>query len=945
MRLSKNFFWILFIFFFVPFKDLFSTHIRAGEIIAKRISTTSLTYEFTIIGYTDTGSEVEFGGGSFSFGDGNSIEILEESAISAQKILLENQVALNLFKVIHTFQAPGRYVVSYFEQNRNAEIINMENSVDTPFFIETEILIDPFFGQNNTPILLIPPIDNGVVGIRYIHNPGAYDPDGDSLSYELLIPLQDKGIEVINYRYPNYQDFYKVYNEGSEGALGPPTFTLDSIIGDLIWNAPGSQGEYNFAFRVVEWRKVGDQWFKLGHVTRDMQVLIKDSENDRPLLEQLDPICVEAGTLIVDTINGQDPNFDDIKIEAFGGPFEFISSPSSFSPSPPSFQKSPASLIFEWETNCSHVRERPYDIQFKITDRPPYGPNLVEFKNWQIKIVAPAPKGLDVIPVTGRSSQLTWDSYSCNNAEKIEIWRRIGSYEFDPDECQVGIPDGSGYTLVGEVDANEILYEDTNSGEGLAPGSKYCYRILSKFPLPEGGTSYVSEEKCFIVEADAPVITNVSVDNTDSENGEISVNWVPPFDHDTTLFFPPYKYKVIRYEGYNSSSKLSSSILQSDTFYIDQNLNTLDEVYNYKVEVYSDEDTLPFDNSFRASSVRLELYGNENSIELQWQFNVPWSNSSDKNPMHYIYRNNVSGYDVDDYILIDSVNVIENGFNYLDNGDFENITLDENILYCYYVITSGSYENDKLSLEFLSSEILKNKSQKICAQTNDLTPPCPPLSLKISDDFLCENYFTEKSCEIKDFENRIEWETETDPCYLDSKFFNVYFSSNGVDNFKKVGTVSENYFVHSELTNLKGSYYVTALDRSGNESLPTDTLTRDNCPSYVLPNVFTPNGDGNNDYFTPFYSDGSIIDFNYTNCPRFVRSIQVSIVDRTGKEVFYHDSNENNIDGVFINWDGKNKSGAELPSDTYYYNATVTFDVLDENNSIKEIKGWVQILR
>ena len=56
-------------------------------------------------------------------------------------------------------------------------------------------------------------------------------------------------------------------------------------------------------------------------------------------------------------------------------------------------------------------------------------------------------------------------------------------------------------------------------------------------------------------------------------------------------------------------------------------------------------------------------------------------------------------------------------------------------------------------------------------------------------------------------------------------------------------------------------------------------------------------------------------------------------------------SDENIVDGIYINWDGKNKSGKNLPSDTYYYNATVTFDVLDENESIKEIKGWVQILR
>ena len=209
-------------FSFLFSSELYSTHIRAGEIIAKRISTTSLTYEFTIIGYTDTGSEVEFGGGKFDFGDGNIIEVLDESALSSQKILLENQVALNLYKVIHTFQAPGRYVVSYFEQNRNAQIVNMENSVDTPFFIETEILIDPFFGLNNSPVLLIPPIDNGVVGIRYIHNPGAFDPDGDSLSYELQIPAQDDNNQVVNYRFPNFEDFYTNFNEGKEDLSGPP---------------------------------------------------------------------------------------------------------------------------------------------------------------------------------------------------------------------------------------------------------------------------------------------------------------------------------------------------------------------------------------------------------------------------------------------------------------------------------------------------------------------------------------------------------------------------------------------------------------------------------------------------------------------------------------------------------------------------------------------------
>ena len=60
-----------------------------------------------------------------------------------------------------------------------------------------------FLPGSSWQIRAIPPIDNGIVGIRYIHNPGAFDPDGDSLSYELVIPLQDDFNEVTNYRFPN----------------------------------------------------------------------------------------------------------------------------------------------------------------------------------------------------------------------------------------------------------------------------------------------------------------------------------------------------------------------------------------------------------------------------------------------------------------------------------------------------------------------------------------------------------------------------------------------------------------------------------------------------------------------------------------------------------------------------------------------------------------------
>tara|TARA_B100001564_G_scaffold346104_1_gene345477 strand:- start:443 stop:3265 length:2823 start_codon:yes stop_codon:yes gene_type:complete len=923
--------------------DIYSTHIRAGEVVARRISTTSLTYEFTVIGYTDTGSEVEFGGGEFSFGDGNIISVLDEGSISSQKILLDNQVALNLYKIVHTFQAPGRYVVSYFEQNRNDEIVNMDNSVDTPFFIETEILIDPFFGLNNTPVLLIPPIDNGVVGIRYIHNPGAFDPDGDSLSYELVIPMQSGEFEVTNYRYPNFEEFYQDFGQGNEAGLGEPTFTLDSIVGDLIWDAPGLGGEYNFAFRVVEWRKVDGEWYKLGHVTRDMQVIIEESENDRPTLEILDPICVEAGKLVRDTVTGEDPNFDDIKLEAFGGPFEFQSSPASYLMNPAQYQNTPADLYFEWQTECSHVRERPYDIQFKVTDKARYGPNLVEFSNWQIQVVAPAPTGLSVVSKPGRSTQLSWDLYSCDNSDKIQIWRRVGSYDFNPEDCEVGMPDGSGYKLVSEVDADEILFDDTNDGAGLAPGSKYCYRILAEFPLPEGGTSYVSQEVCTLIEANAPVMTNVSVNRTNSADGIINVKWFPPLTLDTVSFPLPFYYKISRYNGYGTSEKLFESDFLSDTTYLDNYINTSDNIFSYKIEVF-DSSKNSIDFSYYASSVRLELSARESSIDLSWSADVPWSNSSSNYPYHYIYRNNVSGNPVNDFILIDSINVIEEGFNFKDDGSFEDIPLDENKIYCYYVVTSGSYENNNLPKDVEFDDLLLNNSQRICAQTNDLTPPCPPLNFKVSDDFNCENYFNNLSCDVREYENRIEWQIDDSECSEDTRFFNVYFSDNN-KNFEKIGYSTNSFFLHKNLSSLKGYYFITALDRSGNESIPSDTLVRNNCPQYILPNVFTPNEDGKNDTFSPFFSDGSITDFDYSKCPRFVRAVDISIVDRTGNEVFNYNSDGDNINGIYINWDGKNKFGADLAEGTYYYNAKVIFDVLDGYESEKEIKGWVQLIR
>ena len=187
-----------------------ATHIRAGEITAELISCQNLTYRFTLVGYTDLTSDVLFGGGIMDFGDGTTYEEFTPGSPDVYEDL-GDEIALNIFYVDHTFPGPGIYTISYREFNRNPDIINMDNSVNTPFYVETVIIIDPFLGCNNTPILLNPPIDDACIGVTFLHNAGAVDADGDSISYEFTIPKQDVDIPVVNYRFPDEND-REMYN-------------------------------------------------------------------------------------------------------------------------------------------------------------------------------------------------------------------------------------------------------------------------------------------------------------------------------------------------------------------------------------------------------------------------------------------------------------------------------------------------------------------------------------------------------------------------------------------------------------------------------------------------------------------------------------------------------------------------------------------------------------
>ncbi|WP_258104407.1 gliding motility-associated C-terminal domain-containing protein [Marinoscillum sp. MHG1-6] len=937
----------LFLLFF-SFRSLQATHIRAGEITAVRINQFSLTYRFTITGYRDSGSSIEFGGGTLKLGDGTIVD----GPFDTQKVPAGNEIEMVSFTFVHTYESPNGngYLVSYEEDYRNDGIINMDNSVGTPFYIESLIVIDPFFGINNTPVLTVPPIDYAAVGGLFIHNSGAYDPDGDSLSYRFTTPKQARGTTVNNYRELNDPEFYSDYSQGSE-AGNPPTLSLNPITGDLIWDSPGDksipvgnnpeQREYNVAFIIEEWRQVQGQWFRLGYVVRDMQIIVLDTDNNRPEITAPDDICVTAGETVSAIATAIDPDGDPIKLEVFGGPFE-VSNTATYAPDPPTYQEnSPAVLNFSWDTQCSNVRERPYEVQIKATDLPEFRPNLVEFETFLITVAGPAPTGLQASVTGSRSITLNWDDYACSEAESMQIWRKTGSFDVTLDECELGMPANTGYELIDNVSINETTYLDNNAGSGLSAGAKYCYRLVAEFPAPGGGVSYVSEEICDSLIIDVPVITNVDVRETSETDGEIIIKWTPPYQINPVDFPPPYSYDLFRKSNESGSAYTKIVSKTADTSYVDTGLNTHSFQYTYYVGLYDGNDA-SLDSSSTASSVWLQLTPLVQSMELSWSAEVPWSMKTPEYPYHYIYRDRVIDTNLDSLVVIDSVDITFAPLKYVDNGAFNGETLHDTIEYCYYVSTQGTYENDLLP------EPLINRSQVACGQPNDTIPPCTPLSFMIDPSFECEAYLADKGCDNDIFQNRITWEEDGDfDCDDDIVSYNIYYSETGDEGtFELKSTEVGTSYTDTDLTSFKGCYKLSSVDRSGNESELTEMICNDNCPFILFPNAFTPNKDGFNDVFTPIYTgrDINVSSFDYNNCPRFVLDLEFKVFDRTGNEVFQYSTKPNEND-YLIRWDGTNKQGLDLAVGVYYYEAVVTFDVLDPKQAKKSFKGWIQLMR
>lgn len=775
---------------------VYATHQRAAEITFRHIS--GLTYEITLISYTFTPSQANAYRDylPIKWGDGTSSEIPRVEIIH-----LPDSITYNRYLGQHTFPGSATFTISCEDPNRNGGIQNIPNSVNTPLYIYSILTISPFIGgPDNSPILLMPPVDNGCVNQPFYHNPGAYDKDGDSLSYRLVPCRGTLGQVIPGYTYPSASH----------------SLTLNPVTGDLVWDSPKQPGEYNIAILIEEWRN-GQ---KIGAVLRDMQIIVVACNNHPPVIEALNDTCIEAGKNLRFTVRSYDPDSNMVTLSGTGGPLLLSQSPAVLEPNP-STGLGHTQANFKWNTICEHIAKTPYSVFFKAKDNA--NPvNLVTIKTMNILVIGPAPENLNATP-SGNTINLNWNTYSCANAVGFDIYRKADSTGYEPGYCQTGVPGYLGYSKIGAVNSlTQTTFLDDNGGAGLARGLRYCYLVVAVFP--DGALSYASNEACAKLKKDVAIITNVSVDQTDPANGKIYLAWSMPTEIDHQQAPGPYKYLVYRSKSDfpNQFTLLDSLDNLTDTIFHDPGLNTQLYSFTYRVDLYNVTPGNRFiiGASQPATSMFLNLKPRDKKLILTWSDLVPWNNTQ-----FTIYRENAGGQ-------FDSV-----GTSVL--PVFTDKGLTNGINYCYKIKSTGHYP-----IEGIINPLI-NFSQQNCAEPQDVIPPCPPI-LSVTTD--CESGT-----------NKLRWQNpENDSCDMDIAKYLIFFAP-GYGTMQLIDSILnplDSVYYHTPSVSFTGCYRLLAVDSTGNVSDSSLRACVDigECPGFLynLPNVFTPNSDNFNDLLHPF---------------------------------------------------------------------------------------------
>ena len=198
--------------------------IIGGEIKVENINGTEIKVSITVCHtFNNIGDSI-----GVDFGDGTT------SIIARIDLISNSSYYKSVYQGFHTYASNGVYVVSTDFINWPYGIVNIPNSLGAPFGLSSIVKVNNL--NNLSPVFQNTLLtDTAIVGLVYIYNPLAYDPDGDSIAYRLIDCIGENSNPISGY-------------------FVPTDLTLDSLTGDITWNLPPGEGMWAIAYLIEEWR-------------------------------------------------------------------------------------------------------------------------------------------------------------------------------------------------------------------------------------------------------------------------------------------------------------------------------------------------------------------------------------------------------------------------------------------------------------------------------------------------------------------------------------------------------------------------------------------------------------------------------------------------------------------------------------------------------------------
>lgn len=346
--------------------QVFATHTRSGEIRHKYLGNN--TFEVTVAMYAKFDStsaladrdtvQVDWGDGTYSTAlRSNGPDINPADGYPDGEIVAASPIVVKKseYTAVHTYSSGQPfYVVGCVDMNRIDGINNIDNgnSVSIPLYLQDSIFVSNTImaGYNTSPVFLQHPVQYAFNGQPFKFNSTAYDADGDSLYFEEMIPLQDKGMNVPLYAYPD------------QYCISSNIYNVDPNNGQVSWFKPCTPGIFNVAVKVKEYR-CGQL---LSITMRDMQIIVNSFSNYIPVLNSnVHDTVIQPGETVQFSFSAADSNAAQrVTLTVYGGAFDSSATQPVFATTP----GNPATGTFSWQPNGSFGKKHAYIFSIVATD-------------------------------------------------------------------------------------------------------------------------------------------------------------------------------------------------------------------------------------------------------------------------------------------------------------------------------------------------------------------------------------------------------------------------------------------------------------------------------------------------------------------------------------------------------------------------------------------------